>query len=278
MSANGKNGKSDLHPGVQIDLLRNLGKELSPVVKRLGQIRANEWEVLKPEYCFYRHIHPNDREARYKESEYDIWCRLEAFSGGQVTSLFEGRPLGLISGIRRNRIFGDWNEEVTHFGTYRSHESDGKIFGCCEITVDQSVPREITRGVAKAQINKEIELYHELKEKGETLAAVAKTRPYGIIDHMREDGLSNDEIKKILKARNNLERFVAYLSEYIKPGEDGRMRNPVLNMHHSNGAKIYPWGIEYGTRCFDRKSGGSTIIAIYDGMDFLEPMARKSLV
>jgi len=276
MSANGKNGKSGLHPGVQIDLLANVDrKDLAPVVKKLGEVRAKEWRVLKPEYHFYRGIHPLDREAQYKQSEHDIWCRLDVYSDGLVTTLFEGRPLGLIGGIRRNNIFGEWNHEVTDFGTYRSHESDGRIFGCCEITVDQSVPREIRKGIPKGMINKEIEIYRQLKEKGEVSAAVAKTRPYGIIDHMQEE-MSNEEIKRILKDRENLEPFMKYMREYIKPKEDGNLRNPVLNMHYSNGA-IYPeWGIEYGTRCFDRESGGMTLIAVYDDDGFLESLAWET--
>jgi hypothetical protein len=253
-------------------------KDLPAIVKKLGQIRVQEWEVLKHEYWFYHHIHPNDRESQYKRSEHDIWCRLEAYPGGQVTSLFEARPLGLIGGIRRNKIFGEWNQEITDYGTYGSNESDGRIFGCCEITVDQSVPREIRKGVPKGMINKEIEIYWELKEKGEVSAAVAKTRPYGIIDHMQKE-MSNEEIKRILKDRENLRPFMEYVpKKYMKPKEDGTLENRVLNMHGSNGARYYPWCVEYGTRCFDRKSGGMTIIAVYDGEEFLEPMAPRLLV
>jgi len=282
MSANGKNGASGLHPGVQIDLLANVDrKDLSPVVKKLAEIRADEWDVLKPEYWFYRSVHPKDRAGRYKESEYDIRCRLEAFRGGQVIAVFEDpkeglRPIGMISAIRRNRIFGDWNEEVTHFGTYRSHESDGRIFGCCEITMNRKEDEKIRAGVPKAMINREIEIYRQLKEKGEVSAAVAKTRPYGIVKHMQRE-MNNEEIKKILKDRENLEPFMEYISRHIKPGEDGRIKNPVLNMHYSNGATYPEWGIEYGTRCFDRESGGMTMLAVYDGEGFLEPMAPALL-
>ncbi len=265
-----KSEKGQLHPGVQINLLANVDKnELPDVVKKLGKMRVDNWEVLKREYCFYHGIHPNNRKAQYERSERDVLSRLEAFPGGQVTALFEGNPLGLISAIRRNKIFGEYNEEITDRGTYRTHESDGKIFGCCEITVDRYAPKEITKGVAKAMINKEIEICQEMK----VPVAVAKTRPYGILNYMQNEGLSSEEIKRILKDRKNTGPFMAYMREYIKPKEDGKtMKNPVLGMHFSNGAEIEDWGIEYGTRCFDRESGGSTIIAAYRGKDTLKQL------
>ncbi|MEM5812419.1 MAG: hypothetical protein QW286_01755 [Candidatus Aenigmatarchaeota archaeon] len=225
------NGKNNLHPCVKIGFLSDLLKELDEegkkqFIEKLGEIRFENWsETLRREYKIHYGINKRDRKSQYERSAKDILSRLEAFPEGEIVAVYEGPvtdhftfipfPIGMISALRRNKIFGDWNE-ITGNGTYSTYESDGTILGCCEITVDTSCPKEIKQGVSKTLINKAIETGEK------TPIIVAKTRPHNVLKDMQKEGMNLHKIKQMALDRNS---FLEYMSDYIKPiYKEGKLR------------------------------------------------------
>jgi hypothetical protein len=287
--------KRKLHPDVNIGLLADLDrKDKDRVIKKLGEVRFENWdETLSREYHKFYRIKRGDKKSQYARSEEDIRRRLEAYSDGQIVVVYEGEitdalrkccnmefvphPIGEIGGFIRNRIFGYYNEEITGFGTYSTHESDGIIFICGEIVVDERIPDEllikglpIKRGVAKGLINEA----RGVAEASKIPIAAAKSRPHRLLDYMNKiEGKSLHEIKRIALDRESL---INYLFDHLQPSytEDGRLRvkNKVLGMHLSNGAEIEPWCIEPLTRPDDIRSLGSNVVAVYKGKDKLKQL------
>jgi len=288
MGANGKNGTSDLHRDVGVyplpDFLRELKSERESrgFLERLGEMRfKGGWRrTFKNEYRKYHGINPRDMKSQIAQSVKEIQSRLEAYGDGEILVFYKGRatgyfktvpfPLGLISAIRRDDIFGNYRK-VTSGGTFEDHESDGLMFGCCEITVDQWAQRDIMKGVARGLIKEEL----ELAEKEGVPIVAAKSRPGGIVRYMRDkEGRNWEEIKHIGRDPDS---YNEYMDKYMKPfyNEKGKLvlNDDILGMHEGYGA--HWWFPEQLSRPDDIWSLGSNVMMIYRGNHLLKNMRLR---